>query len=252
MLLANAVVATHTGRQDLPMIYRVHEAPTPESIRDFAATAHLFGFPLPSAPTNEELQALFQEAKEMPCSPFLATAFIRSMKLANYSTENIGHYGLGLPHYTHFTSPIRRYVDLLVHRALLAGAASPTPTDLQEIASQCSEKERLSAKAESSVTSLKKLRYLAAYKAAGHDIYAAIVIAMKPLGILFELPHLLFEGWLPIAAKHLKIGSEIEVQLQSIDLITREVIWSLYTKKTPSSSLGKTENKRRTKKTHRH
>ena len=80
-------------------------------------------------------------APRNPFGQFLATAFIRSMKLASYSTQNIGHYGLGLEYYTHFTSPIRRYIDLMVHRLLFDSAEEDT--DLEEIALRCSEKERL-------------------------------------------------------------------------------------------------------------
>ena len=96
MLLANEVVATHLSKNGKPLTYRVHDQPSPENIRDFSLTASMMGFPLPAAPTSEQLQHLFDMAQKTPFGQFLATSFIRSMKLASYSTENIGHYGLGL------------------------------------------------------------------------------------------------------------------------------------------------------------
>ncbi len=225
MLLANEIVATHLSEAGKELTYRVHEEPNPENLRDFALTAQALGFTLPPAPTTEELQLLFDAARESPFGQFLATSFIKSMKLASYSTQNIGHYGLGLEHYTHFTSPIRRYIDLIVHRALFH--AIKEDEDLEEIAARCSDKERLSAKAESSVTQLKKLRYLNALLQEGQELFAAVVVAVKPFGVIFELTSLLFEGFVPLPNSRLPVGTPVKVRLNRVDLVTRQTEWSL-------------------------
>ena len=225
MLLANEMVATHLNHQGKPLTYRIHEEPNPENLRDFASTAATLGFNIAADPSTEELQTLFDEARGSPFGEFLATAFIKSMKLASYSTQNVGHYGLGLEHYTHFTSPIRRYIDLIVHRALFD--ESKDVDELEEIANRCSERERLSAKAEGSVLQLKKMRYLVAKAQIGHDIYEAVVVAIKPFGVLFDLKEILYEGFLPLSRTGLRVGDKIQVQLTQVDLVTRQTLWTL-------------------------
>jgi ribonuclease R len=227
MLLANEIVATHMGKQGKPLAYRIHEEPNVENIRDFAQTASSIGFKIPPNPTAEELQALFDEARQTPFGQFLATAFIRSMKLASYSTQNIGHYGLGLEYYTHFTSPIRRYIDLIVHRALFNEHADAEA--LEDQAVKCSEKERLSAKAEASVILLKKLRYLEARRQKKVSVYEAVIVTIKPFGFFFELKEILYEGFLPLPDLSLEIGSKIVVRLEAVDLVTRQTDWTLIT-----------------------
>lgn len=147
------------------------------------------------------------------------------MKLAAYSTENIGHFGLSLEYYTHFTSPIRRYIDLMVHRALFNEIKENV--DLEEVALKCSEKERLSSKAENAVILLKKLRYLAGRKKEDNDTYDAIIVSIKPFGLFFELKDFIFEGFLPLQDKRLALGSRIRVKLREIDLVTRQTEWTL-------------------------
>jgi ribonuclease R len=120
------------------------------------------------------------------------------MKLAQYSSLNIGHYGLGLEHYCHFTSPIRRYSDLVVQRLLFN--EEPKEVDIDQIALKCSEQERVSFRAESSVKTLKKLRLLRHYL---HDNpyreIPALVTKIKPFGIHFEIEDLGLEGFLHIS-----------------------------------------------------
>ncbi len=231
MLLANETVATHLSKHGKPLTYRVHEEPNPENIRDFALTAAALGFEISSEPSTEELQLLFDSARGSPFGEFLATAFIKSMKLACYSTQNIGHYGLGLAHYTHFTSPIRRYIDLIVHRTLFNEIEENE--DLIAAATRCSEQERLSAKAESSVLQLKKMRYLEARALEGHDTFDAVIVSLKPFGLIFELKEILYEGFLPLPGVGFAVGAKVRVKLSSVDLVTRQVVWSLLTPSKP-------------------
>ncbi|MCH9704131.1 MAG: ribonuclease R, partial [Chlamydiae bacterium] len=241
MLAANALVAKHLTSKNRPLAYRVHDEPFDEKMKDFAATVTALGYKLSPKPEAEELQLFFDEVRETALGKFFATLFIRTMKMAIYSTDNIGHFGLSLEHYTHFTSPIRRYVDLMVHRALLGEPVD----DLDDIAEACSEKERLSARAEGSVLNLKKLRYLQ-MKAKNRDHFEAVVTAVKPNGFVFEVGEFLLEGFVPLAAfedhfsfdastmsvksrrDSYKTGDRIEVYPDEIDLITQDVVWSIY------------------------
>jgi len=247
MLKANELVATHLAKNGKNVTYRVHDEPAEENLKDFAILANSFGFRLPQNPTPHDMQALFDEANDSPYGQYLATSYIRKMRLAVYSAENIGHYGLGLTHYCHFTSPIRRYVDLVAHRILLG--ASDELSHLQEIAENCSEKERISAKAENQVVLLKKLRYLKALKEENPNrSYDAIITKVKPFGITFEILNMMIEGFLHVseleddyfvydeAAMHLKgrhrgkrfvAGEMLEVWLKEVDLIYLESKWDL-------------------------
>ncbi len=247
MLKANEVVAWHLTKAGTGLTYRVHEQPAEDNIREFAALAAAFGFDISDHPTPAELQVLFQEAVNTPYGPYLATSYIRSMRLAIYSPENIGHYGLGLEHYCHFTSPIRRYVDLVIHRILFKEA--DPETDLEAICSRCSEQERLSAKAENNVLLLKKLRLLnAKYIEEPLQQYEAVVTRVKPFGISFEVLDLMVEGFLHVSELDndyfvydekrkclvgrrteacYRSGDRIFVILKAIDLILLHSVWYL-------------------------
>ncbi len=241
MLAANTLVAKHLSEKGTPLPFRIHEEPFDEKMKEFAATATALGFKLSEKPDAEELQNFFDQIRDTALGKFFATSFIRTMKMAIYSTENVGHFGLSLEHYTHFTSPIRRYIDLVVHRALL----NEPIDDLEKIAEACSEKERLSARAENAVLNLKKLRYLE-NAAKTKDHFCAIVTAVKPNGFVFEVTDFLLEGFVPLSAfedhftfdqktmtvksknDSYRTGDEIEVYPEEINLIMQDVIWSIY------------------------
>ena len=247
MLKANEVVARHLSKEGKGLTYRVHESPAEENLKEFAALANAFGFEVSSSPQPEELQMLFEEAMQTPYGPFLATSYIRSMRQALYSPDNIGHYGLGLEHYCHFTSPIRRYVDLVVHR-ILFGDTKEEP-QLAEIANRCSEQERLSAKAEKAVVQLKKLRLLQRQKEENSlSSYEAVVTKVKPFGFSFEVLDYMLEGFVHISAlssdyfiwdakattlrgrstgTRYHSGDRIHVMLRDVDLILLEAQWDL-------------------------
>lgn len=249
MLKANEIVATDLSEKGKPLPYRVHDEPNEENIKDFAMLAAAFGFKTSKNPTIEELQQVFEEAKETPFAPFLATAFIKSMKLANYSTQNIGHYGLGLDFYTHFTSPIRRYIDLVVHRALF----DEFEKDLDKVALQCSEKERLSAKAETAANILKKMRLLSvSHKNEPQKHYQAVITEIKPFGIVFTVSDFFLDGFLPLSAleedffiydpktktllgthgkKSYACGDKIAVKVLHLNLIFQETKWKIVEKR---------------------
>lgn len=270
MLKSNEVVAKALADKGKELIYRVHEEPDVDSLEDFATLARALGFPLKDTST-EQLQALFEKAKESPFASQLAIAFIRSMKLASYSAENVGHFGLALEHYCHFTSPIRRYSDLIVQR-LLFNAQDPE-SNLELISLECSEKERLSFKAEMSVKTLKKLRLLKRYFEQDPErLYDAAISKVKPFGIYFEIQPYMLEGFLHISElendffifdprqnaligektkkKH-SVADKIQVRLKSLDFILQESKWELLGRRTAKPAfqpLDKMMKKRKKKK----
>jgi len=246
MLKANEIVAEYFVKRNEPSVFRIHEVPSTENLEDFYALARSLGFPLPDKPSQDDIQQLFTLAKKTPHVQRLSIAFIRSMKLAVYSHQNVGHYGLALENYCHFTSPIRRYSDLVVHRLLFD---KTTPPNLEEVSRSCSEKERISFKAEVSVILMKKLRLLASYqKEDPHRIYKGVISKVKPFGFFFEAEPLQLEGFMHISdlrddyyefnqkaqalvgqnsGKSYKMGDLHEFSLSEIDLITLECKWIL-------------------------
>lgn len=253
MLKANETVAWELTQRGKNLTYRVHDEPAEENLRDFALLAAAFGFRLSDRPNPQDLQKLFEEANETAYAPYLASSYIRRMRLALYSADNIGHYGLSLTHYCHFTSPIRRYVDLVVHRILFG--ESDDLEYLQKVSNQCSDQERVSAKAETSVVLLKKLRLLDHMHAQDpHKEYSAIITRVKNFGIYFEIIDLLLEGFIHISEleedyfvyeeerMHLRgtrggsryaPGGRITVMLKDVNFISKETKWYLVANQAP-------------------
>lgn len=253
MLKANETVARHLDKMGKNLTYRIHDEPAEESMKDFASLARAFGYQLSDIPTNAEIQKLFEEAIDSPYGQYLATSYIRRMRLAIYSPDNIGHFGLGLSHYCHFTSPIRRYIDLVIHRTVFH-EAEPYE-NLELIAHNCSEQERQSARAEGSVKLLKKLRLLKARQESDpYKQYEAVVTRVKNFGVIFEVLDVMLESYLHVSEldgdyyvydeasvtlkgrhthKTFTAGDKITVLLRNADFITLESSWSLV-KESPS------------------
>ena len=264
MLKANEIVAQHLAAKGKNLTYRIHEQPAEENMKDFAALTRAFGYQISDKPTSRELQQLFQEALLTPYGQYLATSYIRRMRLAIYSPDNIGHYGLGLSHYCHFTSPIRRYVDLVVHRILFG--SSDEREQLELVSLQCSDQERVSARAETSVVVLKKLRLLQSwYTNDKQKQYEAVVTRVKPFGIFFEVMDFMLESFLHVSELEndyyhydeasLKLkgsrsgrayvsGDRISVMLKEVNLITQECAWHLVGEE-PSTEGSERERPRR-------
>lgn len=241
MLAANEIVAKHLAKEGKIFAYRIHEEPNPDSLQQYLGYLQGLGFTIPSSPTFADIQNIFIQLSDHPLGKNLITQFIKTMKLACYSTENVGHYALQLEHYTHFTSPIRRYIDLTVHRLLFQ--EDDPRADYEKISQECSIKERNAAKAEQSVIVLKKLRYLLT-----QECFDAQVIEIKPYSLHFEIPSLFFEGVIPIdcfstpyqyhkkthsllpkkRGNPITIGDQIKVCPIKVDLIMKEVEWNLH------------------------
>lgn len=168
MLLANRKVAEFVGNRKgkaIPFVYRVHDLPDDEKLRNFSEFAQLFGYKLNfSTPkhTAHSFNRMMEQVKGKPEQYMLETLAIRTMAKAIYTTKNIGHYGLSFEYYTHFTSPIRRYPDMMSHRILEQVLAAEKVNDqqLENKCNHCSEMERNAADAERTSVKLKQVEYM--------------------------------------------------------------------------------------------
>src|SRR2546428_4699235 len=148
MLAANEAVAARLSKAGIPALFRVHETPDPERVEEFTELVASFGYRVPGnleAIRPEDFQLVLRQIEGKPEEKLVSYLLLRTMKLARYHEENLGHFGLATDSYTHFTSPIRRYPDLVVHRALRAlmqRAERNLPADLPEMARHLSEMQR--------------------------------------------------------------------------------------------------------------
>ncbi|TWS95285.1 ribonuclease R [Streptococcus sp. sy018] len=195
MLAANECVAEHFAKAKLPFIYRIHEEPKAEKLQTFIDYASVFGVQVQGTAnkiTQSALQDFMKKVENQPGSDVLSMMLLRSMQQARYSEHNHGHYGLAATYYTHFTSPIRRYPDLLVHR-LIRDYQQITSEQLEhfnqvipEIATQASSLERRAIDAERLVEAMKKAEYMESY--VGQEFDAVIATVVK-FGLFVALPN---------------------------------------------------------------
>lgn len=207
MLLANKTVASYVGKpkdkkKPKAFVYRIHDVPDAQRLADFSAIARGFGYKVKSSGTpreiNRSINRMLAEVKGKGEENYLATLAIRSMAKAIYSTENIGHYGLGFGYYTHFTSPIRRYPDMMVHRLLeryLAGGRSVVVQKLEEQCKHSSEMEQLAASAERASIKYKQVEYMQSHLG---ETYSGIISGVTEWGLYVELKENLCEGLIPM------------------------------------------------------
>ena len=195
MLAANECVAEHFAKKNLPFIYRIHEEPKAEKLQKFMDYASIFGVSIQgtaSKISQTALQDFMKKIEGQPGSEVLSMMLLRSMQQARYSEYNHGHYGLAAQYYTHFTSPIRRYPDLLVHRLVREyDKANSEKVEhfaqiIPEIASQTSSLERRAIDAARVVEAMKKAEYMEEY--VGQE-FTGVVSSVVKFGLFVELPN---------------------------------------------------------------
>lgn len=209
MLAANETVAEHFHYLKVPFIYRIHEDPDPEKLMNFMAFIANFGYTVPGKGNKvhpRALQTLLEDIKETKEETVISTMLLRSMKQAKYDAESTGHFGLAAEFYTHFTSPIRRYPDLVIHRVIRevieAGGVLPEKrmeylvSRMGDIAQQSSERERLAVEAERDTEQLKKAEFM--LDKVGEE-FTGIISSVTSFGMFIELDNTV-EGLIRLSA----------------------------------------------------
>jgi len=256
MLLANECVAEKLTSSGGPALYRVHEAPDPLKVEEFAEFARILGYRLEKHDGQyrpKDFQKFILQMEGKPEQRFLVYLMLRSFMQAHYSERNLGHFGLAAAEYTHFTSPIRRYPDLLVHRLLkecLAKQSAPAWQEvmrarLPECARQASARERIADEAEREIEKIKKAQFMA--DKIGEE-FEAIIFSVSRQGFFVELMEHYVEGFVPQGTLidddyqykeatrsftgkrrrgRFQLGSRIRVRLDSADMETARLSFSV-------------------------
>lgn len=196
MIQANEVVATHMKWLEIPSMYRIHEQPDVKKMREFVHIAQLNGLKFKGSVQNVhplQCQQLLKEAKKKPEYPVISTSLLRCMAKAKYDAKCLGHFGLGLSEYLHFTSPIRRYPDLVVHRMLRKYCFHEMPNEaeikkdeawIEKAALQASDMERKAIECERDVDDMKKSEYMEKHL---HEKYEGLISGVTKFGFFVEL-----------------------------------------------------------------
>lgn len=250
MIAANVAAARFLERRKIPGLYRVHDRPAPEKIADLRAFLSELGLSLEGGdkPEAKDFNAVLEAAKGREDQHLIQTVVLRSMKQAVYSPDNIGHFGLAHPNYAHFTSPIRRYPDLLVHRAirhvLRTGGPAHFPyvhEELKLIGEHCSNNERRADEATRDATDWLKCEFM---QDRVGEVFDGVISAVTSFGLFVELKGVYIEGLLHITAldkdyyhfdpvghrlvgersgKTYRLGDPITVQVARVDLDERKI-----------------------------
>jgi ribonuclease R len=258
MLAANEAVARELKHRNVPSVYRIHEDPDPDKLSEFRETAAMYGFKAGDLTNRREVQRLLAAIKGAAEEYALKLGFLKSLKRATYDVKPIGHYGLAKVHYTHFTSPIRRYADLVVHRSLADLVASHEKAetrprrhqhlkigDLGTAAEHISLTERNSADAEKDSVMLKKMEFFQRQLASKKpEQFRALVVDVRSYGLLVELPDVLITGLIHVSAlpedfyhfdpvrltftgrktkRKFKVGEAIQVVVSRVDAYKRQI-----------------------------
>lgn len=207
MLLANKTVATHIakpgkGKTAKTFVYRVHDLPNPDKLENFSQFIRKFGYSLKTlgkqSSVSKSINTLLDEVQGKKEQNLIETLAIRSMAKAIYTTENMGHYGLAFDNYTHFTSPIRRYPDMMVHRLLskyAEGGRSVSQKDYENLCKHSSDMEQLAANAERASIKYKQVEFMSQYLGYTFD---GVISGVTEWGIYVELLENKCEGMVPI------------------------------------------------------
>ena len=250
MLLANREVATYISmkgqNEEIPFVYRVHDEPDPERVEELARFAREMDFDMNVSSPEEIARSYNRLAKEIEHKPdlkLLSPIAIRTMSKAVYTSDNIGHYGLGFSYYTHFTSPIRRYSDVLAHRLLEANLKQAYRTNKAHLEEQCnhvSKQERNAVSAERESVKYKQVEYIERH--IGEE-FQGLISGIMDRGFFVELMDSLIEGMVPFetldepfdvadsrlrmvgrySKEEYKMGQEVRVSIARADLMKRQI-----------------------------
>jgi ribonuclease R len=236
MLAANVCASDFLQKHEHPTLYRVHEGPTPEKLEKLRGFLAEFGLDLPGGdePQARDYARLLDKIKWRPDAQLLQTVMLRSLRQALYSPDNVGHFGLAYESYTHFTSPIRRYPDLLVHRAIKAVLAGERyrPGDWEAIGMQCSATERRADEATRDVVAWLKCYYM---QDRVGEVFSGCVSAVVPFGLFVALDDIFIEGLVHISdlgndyfhfdeARHELVGERSNIRYRLSDRVQVQVL----------------------------
>ena len=253
MLAANEAVAEHLSKAGAPALYRIHEQPDAERVEEFCELVASFGYRVPTNLAEirpQDFQLILRQIEGKPESKLVSYLLLRTMKLARYFEENLGHFGLATDMYAHFTSPIRRYPDLVVHRALRAmRQGTPVDAALQEalpaMGLHLSEMERRATDAERELIEWKKVRFMADKLG---DVFSGYVTGVQTFGLFVELDEVYVQGLVHVSSmtddyyvfndkahtlkgesqqKVYRLGDRVEVQVVKVDLERRQIDFAL-------------------------
>lgn len=252
MLAANKAVALEVFRKGQPMLYRVHARPDMEKLNAFSYMMERLGLSFPVSPDLKPIHfaRFLKKIQDRPDADFINELMLRSMQKAVYQGDNIGHFGLAFTHYTHFTSPIRRYPDLVVHRLLRkirgrqkypAEFGKRAPTIIKHVGEHCSETERAAETAEREAIKVKQVAYMAKHVG---DEYAGVISGVTSFGFFVRLDNLGAEGLVRLSTldddyyvyeeaqyrlvgrrtgRVFRLGDPIRVGVLSVDQVKHEV-----------------------------
>lgn len=256
MLMANKTVAMHVNtlrkkgnksvKDDHPFLYRVHDKPDLEKLHNIRETAKPLGihFDVDGSISSNKINALLKEVEDTSIEKIINDLILRAMAKAEYSPKNIGHFGLGFSNYAHFTSPIRRYPDVVVHRLLKrynSGSTEYTYTQLEQIGEHCSERERYAVEAERDSVKLKQVEYLSERLG---ETYQGTISGVTENGIYVLLDDIYCEGMIRVSdlvddyyiynpnlhclvgrskGKKFRLGDTIKAKVTRTDLEKRQI-----------------------------
>ena len=268
MLAANEAVAAWLSDRKVPCLFRVHDPPDPEKVETLESFARSLGLTMKHRRGGiqpADVQNLLEQAEGKPFQSVVNTVALRTMMQARYATVDTGHFGLAAPHYLHFTSPIRRYPDLVAHRALRGARrrAKGKTGDLEQLAESCSRLEREAESAEREVLEWKKVKYLSGKIGEAFD---GIVSGVARFGLFVQLAGGIGEGLVRVErlggewfehdpARHelrsprnervFRLGDAIRVVVERVDTILRRVDLRLAEESTPERGTRARNRRRR-------
>src|SRR5947207_957308 len=259
MLAANEAVARELKNRLVPTIYRVHEDPDPQRLAEYRELILSFGYKVGDVTHRKELQRLLASLAGRPEEQALKIGLLKSLKRARYAAQALGHYGLAKSNYAHFTSPIRRYADLVVHRALAEMEQNRRArADMGWIAATAehiSITERVAAEAEIDSVKMKKLEFFQRQlDARDPQVFRAAVIDIRNYGLLVELPDVLLSGLVHVSSltadfyvfnasqrtfvgrqsrRRLSVGDQLRVFVARVDVFKRQVDFAIANETAP-------------------